>query len=44
MIKVYQEYKKLTPARKSWYRKALFNRIKDVLGLVLLLLTMCIEI
>ena len=44
MIKIYKEYKSMTAARKKWFKRALFRRIRDYITFIVLLLIMCIEI
>ncbi len=44
MLEFYKEYKSLSKQRKRWYRRALYRRIRDYLGLVVLLLLMTIEL
>jgi len=44
MLKIYQEYKQMTKARRTWYKKALFRRLRDYIAMIILMLLMCIEI
>ena len=44
MLKAYKEYKQMTKARQTWYKKAILRRIRDYIALIIIILSMCIEI
>ena len=44
MLKVYKEYKHMSKARQTWFKKAILRRIRDYIVLIILILSMCIEI
>ena len=44
MLKIYQEYKHMTKARQTWYKKAILRRLRDYIALIIIILSMCIEI
>ena len=44
MLKIYQEYKHMTKARQTWYKKAILRRIRVYIALIIIILSMCIEI
>lgn len=44
MLKAYKEYKYMTKARQTWYKKAILRRIRDYIALIIIILSMCIEI
>lgn len=44
MLKAYKEYKHMTKARQTWYKKAILGRLRDYIALIIIVLAMCIEI
>lgn len=44
MLKIYQEYKHMTKARQTWFKRALVRRLRDYIAFIILFLIMSIEI